>query len=424
MEKERRLERERQRLEREREQAKRYGQFIKKYWPLPAVRIPVDPKTFKRQVWYCNCSARLIPELQQFNEYKGTIGSTTDDDNDQRVLLSDEYYTAGYTNYRVYPNGLAFRDINLLSMLFDYYIESNFSPPPKTSDMERLISKLAICDPYNAAISDKLAVSGMPSLYERENRLSMYEISGLFCTGTIVQKGIISNLYLPYITAEFKEGDVVDTEGYRGMGLKILVPTTSTDGKEKLQFVDVPRDEYYPQWPLHLLKKYGFRRLIKSLMWGDDEPLFEHIEIAENIILVSDGEKPFWDENVSGLSKDKADATGPESNKSRSSPQPLVEGHKDSEKLESMLCRNDQDYYVLLPNKSLTDLGTKGLNRLVQGKDKFRYQISEYDVLLIENGAVRFTDGKSENIEFLDCETCSIVSIGESPTVYNSSAFW
>ena len=67
----------------------------------------------------------------------------------------------------------------------------------------------------------------------------MYQIWNQYssCCSTIVSKDTIPKIYLPYLTDIFEEGDVVDTEGYRGTGLYIFINNN---------FEEVELGEYYP----------------------------------------------------------------------------------------------------------------------------------------------------------------------------------
>ena len=257
----------------------KYDSFIKKHWPLPQPKVSLTPqqiRDIKRSAWYCNNSGHYIPELQQYNasDYVGEYNKATDrscncestnpeeepydeDDEDPcEDLLSTKYYRKGYTNYRVYGNGVCFLDIHLLSAAFDY-INSNFYPRPKEEDVMKHIINLCHGD-------------GMDCVTER---MDMYYTFTDMCTGTVILRPYIPHHILKHLTTEATFGDVYDTEGYRGTGLHVF------DGKKSLK---VDTGEYYPIWTPRFWKQRGLRYYLD----GDvPETFFDGIQFDNGIEL-------------------------------------------------------------------------------------------------------------------------------------------
>lgn len=230
----------------------RFKAFLDQYWPLPSVNTILtdnDIKAFKRQVWYCSASGLFIPELQKYNVYPIILTYK------QSELLCSKFYQQGYTNYRVYKTGHAFLDIHIIGMLFDYFINSYYSPKPTIEDMMKYINKLPDYE-NNPFVNTN-------------NVLDMYKLVTNFSTGTIyVRDTVIPKKAIKYIGSEFRDGDVVDTSGYRGTGLFIK------DGNE---FIPVDRREYYPIWPLKFLRHKGYIHYLKnSFCQYFDELKFEN----------------------------------------------------------------------------------------------------------------------------------------------------
>jgi len=200
----------------------------------------------KRQVWYCNCSGNFIPELQRFNAYPVTLNYKSNG------LLCAEYYQKGYTKYRVYKTGQAFLDIHIIGMLFDYFENSYYSPKPTQEDLIKCIESLAGDSPFGNVVS----------------RLDMYKKVNKFSVGTVYLRDVVPKNILRYIISECQEGDVIDTDGYRGIGLYI---------KDGDSFKKVNRHEYYPIWPLKFLKQRGYMHYLKNTPCTYyDELLFEN----------------------------------------------------------------------------------------------------------------------------------------------------
>ena len=215
----------------------RFKKFVDTYWPLPEIKNQMkvdDIINFKRQVWYCNCSKKFIPELQKFNECQISFEYKPD------KLLCSNYYKKGYTNYRVYKNGLAFLDIHIIGMLFDYFESPYITPKPKTEDLIKFIESLAYDNPFG----------------NLSNRNEMYNLFNNFNSGTVVLRSSIPVNVIKYIVSEYKDGDVIDTYGYRGVGLYI---------KDGNKFKKVKRNEYYPIWDLKFLKLIGYRYYLKDV---------------------------------------------------------------------------------------------------------------------------------------------------------------
>lgn len=227
-----------------------FKSFYDRYWPLPLFQHPLSDNEinkFNRVVWYCNNSQQPIPDLQKFNSCGEIL------ERDYEDIISHEYHKNGSTAYRVYPCGHAFNDINLLCMIFDhlFMVKPTEENHQKAKEIfNRMAEECLMCahDDVDAGISVK-------------------NIYGIFngypgaCT-TVHIKTTIPKRYLSLLIkgGVYKEGDVVDTNGYRGLGIMICNGT---------EFEEVPRYEYYPKWSVDKLKKYGYRKLLSGLMWND-----------------------------------------------------------------------------------------------------------------------------------------------------------
>ena len=227
----------------------KFKAFLDKIWPLPDVKDPptaMEMIEFRRQVWFCNCSGNFIPELQRFNGYPVTLEYKSNG------LRCAEYYKKGYTRYRVYKSGQAFLDIHIIGMLFDYVENPNISPKPTQEELLKCIERLSGDAPFG-----KVA-----------DRMDMYKVVKKFSTGTVHLRDALPKDILRYIASECQDGNVIDTYGYRGLGLYI---------KDGDRFKKVQRHEYYPIWPLKFLKRRGYRYYLKNSPCTDyDELLFEN----------------------------------------------------------------------------------------------------------------------------------------------------
>lgn len=239
--------------------------FYEEYWPIPYP--PISPtkselREIDRLVWYCNISGNPIPELQKYNKANIKLEYPMFTEKD---LLSVEFYHKNNQNrsYRVYSCGHAFLDIHLLCAVFDaFYYNHDKSKIPKVFEDMRYLCPMCSNQDKNAG-----------------NTQSLYGVSGRYCGGTVHTKTTIPKKMLPYLKPAFTNGDVVDTKGYRGTGLKIF---------ENGEFHNVHRYDYYPCWKLEQLQKYGYRKLLTSLIWCGDIQ-FDKIELEHNLYINYDG---------------------------------------------------------------------------------------------------------------------------------------
>ena len=224
----------------------KFKKFVDKYYPLPLPEnIPPKEnlKNFKRKIWYCNFTGSLIPELQEYNSSPIGIKGK------ENESIAGKLYQQGYTYYRVYPCGHSFIDIMLLSMVYDYLrtVGENF-------DHELYIKNLE----YKCLLCQN----------NRNDSKSLYYLFTSMNMGTIILRPTIPKKYLPALTDEFEKGEVVDTGGYRGLGLYIF------NGEK---FVKTETYEYYPIWSLEYLKLRGYRYyLTESPETWYDELKFEN----------------------------------------------------------------------------------------------------------------------------------------------------
>jgi hypothetical protein len=113
----------------------------------------------------------------------------------------------------------------------------------------------------------------------RGNAKNIYGISGKYVGGTVHVKTTIPKDMLKYIKPIYKEGDVIDCGGYRGLDLYIF---------ENNEFNKVMTEGYYPIWGLDRCKKYGYRNLLRGLMWGEQAE-FDLIELEHGINITPNG---------------------------------------------------------------------------------------------------------------------------------------
>lgn len=223
--------------EERRKEIKNFKTFLDNYYSLPdTFTETIDLNNFPRALWYCNISGVLIPELQ--TKYSD-LEIDLQDLEPEQSLASDFYQgkltEVAYNKYRVFPCGHCILDVYYLSSLYDN-MNFNWSPPFTIEKVEkciqRLLEKCPICD-TNVYDPDKV--------YLVSNRLTL---------GTVILKSIIPLKYLKYLSSIFEPGKVIDTDGYRGIGLYLL--------DDDQQFKKIPIENYYPIWSLKWLKKKGY----------------------------------------------------------------------------------------------------------------------------------------------------------------------
>lgn len=217
--------------------------FIKDNYPLKSMKHHLDEdqiKKIKRRVWYCNCSDLAIPELQKYNyEDEAKYDYVKTD------IISCQFYEKGYKNYRIYENGLAFLDIHIVCMLFDYLYEHGRYHDYRQKDVDMILDKINEDECPFAKIKNR------KDMYKNVGIKSGGTLSKLCfgVQGTILLKNYYCKEYIEHIADEFDDGDVIDTKGYRGLGIHIKIGSW---------FEPVDRREYYPIWPLRYLKKRGY----------------------------------------------------------------------------------------------------------------------------------------------------------------------
>lgn len=213
-----------------------FKKFLKQHWPLPPVRDqPTEEQiiALERQIWYCNCSKQFIPELQQYNKQPISFGY-----NSNRPV--GKYYRAGYTNFRVYKNGQAFLDIHILSMLFDYY---HFYSCIKKEEIQNQINRLSEINPFEVITSrghGNIQVQVNPQSYAK---LPMYKIVRRYACATVPVRDYIPKEMLRFISSDFVDGDVIDTNGYKG-GIYIKSKEGFIDNKEQSKLTGNFVDEH------------------------------------------------------------------------------------------------------------------------------------------------------------------------------------
>ena len=210
-------------------------QFVDKYYPLQD-RHNCNPKASNRQVWYCNLSGFFIPELNPEID-PNEIDAGTDE-----KTIAEQLFDEGYNHYRIYKCGHLVLDSYLILSLYD-----NFNAKRKCDTVEKVESLLQKYEKVCPCCND--IGNGYPSVCENE-KTKMYRVSNGFSTGgTIILGNVIPHEYLKFMTHLFEKGDIVDCEGYRGTGIHIF------NGH---QFVEVPKDEYWPIIPLEYVKLRGY----------------------------------------------------------------------------------------------------------------------------------------------------------------------
>ena len=227
--------------------------YMLKEYPLPKCEHNITHERIKgigRLIWYCNTSGELIPSLNNI------IGREVNSEDG-----NDEYddITNNLGSYRVYPCGHAFYNNMLHEFLYSISLASwgwyskgshngGFRANIRLLDFVKALEKTSkycpLCDDqtftftninqsiYNIDFAKELEKTSKycPLCNDQtftfknvtqSERINMYNIdSGQ--GGTIVSARRIPKKYLTYIGQEFKKGDIVDTEGYRGIGLYIF----------------------------------------------------------------------------------------------------------------------------------------------------------------------------------------------------------
>ncbi|XWV26315.1 putative orfan [Tupanvirus soda lake] len=269
------------RLKKEKKIADFFDKFIKKFYPI-TFRTKIsnnELNTLKRCIWYCNISEEPIKELQKFNHLQDDSTEChnneeyncekSDNNKQYKKPLSLIYFEEGYNDYNTYKCGHCIYLIYYLSTIFDY-VNSNYSnminlrKNNKDEEyVENILLNLHSCP-----------ICGGNST----NRKDMYIINNSMCTGTIIVKNTYPLKYLNKISSEFTEGDIIDTDGYRGLGLYIL---------ENGKFCKMNVGEYYAIIPKHLSNKYGYIKILKELSKCsyNNLPEFDELYITDSLFM-------------------------------------------------------------------------------------------------------------------------------------------
>ena len=243
-----------------------YNYMLDEY-PLPKCKQSVTPEQIKkigRLIWYCNASGILIPSLNKIIGLEVNSEDYFYDDGDDESVddeSGDDESVDDLGPYRVYPCGHAFYDDMLHEFIYSTSLSSyggsrngSFRANIRLLKFVKALEKTwwycPLC--YNQTFTFSNVIQS-----ERINMYSTDPGQG----GTIVSARLIPKKYLTYISQEFKEGDIVDTEGYRGLGLYIF---------NGIRFESVPRDEYYPIWDLYYLKLRGYHYYLTAFKIYDE----------------------------------------------------------------------------------------------------------------------------------------------------------
>lgn len=226
----------------------KFRSFLDKHYPISLPLLSSDDiNKISREIWYCNISGKIIPELQKYNKsevffdfdhdiFCDNQEDTEYDTNNEQEDIDMKLYKNGYNNYSVLKNGMAFIDIFLLAEIFDYFdsLQQDVNHEEIKCEIDRFIV---------GALDQKL-----------ESRKDIYKLINYFHRGTVILRNIIPCAILQYIQHEFSFGEVVDTDGYRGFGLYI---------KNDHCFEKVDIGEYYPIWDLYFLDRKGYIYYLK-----------------------------------------------------------------------------------------------------------------------------------------------------------------
>jgi hypothetical protein len=105
---------------------------------------------------------------------------------------------------------------------------------------------------------------------------SMYYLYTSFDPDENTQSHILPEKCLDHVLNLYNDGDVINTDEYRGVGLYICVK-----GSTISHFQQVPCGEYYPIWPLEYLKLRGYRYYLKFYEYYDE------LHFEDDIVLIS-----------------------------------------------------------------------------------------------------------------------------------------
>lgn len=272
-----------------------YKKFIETYYhQIPNVTISKEKlRKINRCIWYCNISSELINDLQKYNStddsqcYPVNCDSEDEDsdsDSDSELsdnLLSVKYFKKGYCEYNVYRCGHCFYYIYMLSEIFDKLRQQNMigSSDKETKEM---INKITEC-PFCLDLAHSHRDTDQSYIY--------YQFNGL-CCGTINLQNIIPKKYLHRLGSVFSAGDIIDTNGYRGLGLYIY---------DDNEFDKLKTEEYYSIITSYIASKYSYIKILNNLasVSFSGQPAFDKLHINYNTYVGCYGDTAFGDNNKS-----------------------------------------------------------------------------------------------------------------------------
>jgi hypothetical protein len=271
--------------------------FVERWWEELVVTIPspMDLKgaaalrLFTRGRWFCNLTGELVPELQACNNVTvdgGAAKEKKEECGDDR--LSKQLYNRGFNSARVFPCGHAFIDVYLVSAIFEM-VNSSFSHMHQLrargsgaidahvrEQLDSLLRECTHCKHNNRPIRFFGDPEALPWAWPEH--LKLYTLATNLETGSVITNPlVIQERHLDVVAREVEPGQVVTISGYRGMGLMIY----KGDG----EWIDVPREEYYPIWPLEYLKLRGYLYYLNNPIVGR----FDGLPFENDVMLVSTG---------------------------------------------------------------------------------------------------------------------------------------
>ena len=325
--------------------AEAFEKFLEKWWPFPFPDEPAsidEIRALKRQVWFCNLSGQPIPDLQEFNEnsvrlpYKGSC------------KLAKKWYDAGYSPFRVYKYGIAYLDIELAIGLYNWSLEAPENIPKLLEALRK--------NPFDSfSTRDK-------------NRMSMYKLNNRFAMGTIILRDTYPKKILKYLASEFKAGEVVDVEGYRGTGLLINLGES---------FVKVSSENCYPCWELDWMLKWGYYYYMTETPTGET---FSELPFEGGVSLFGNNAQFQDDGNTDPDDFDYKDYLQKSD---------TIKFNHSGKWI--LLEKRDGYYHVPFPFTSITEGNSLIAASKVWEGVKFRAQVSDFDYLDFVNGELWIT---------------------------------
>lgn len=185
------------------------------------------------------------------NEAESQNEAESEGDDHAEVPLSQQLWNRGHDTHHVFACGHCFGDIYILSGMFDYlrypyaHIQDLKVKGAQAVDeyiVKKLTSYFTSCMYCNYDFKP-------PALYNQQ--LVKYGLSCHLSCGTVIRSPLmVPKRLLGALRHELQKDDVVDTQGYRGVGLYLY----HGDGK----FEHLEPDEYYARVPLVCLQRRGY----------------------------------------------------------------------------------------------------------------------------------------------------------------------